>query len=107
MIRRPPTPTLFPYTTLFRSRGDGPRDVDAGDERKPANDLAGAGRGERVLVVDARVRGADDDVAGAQIVERHRDDAPLDAAAVVEHAEGAEGVHLFLPPRLLRLEERR
>src|SRR5436190_11379507 len=56
MIRRPPTPTLFPYTTLFRSRGDGPRDVDAGHKRKPADDLAGAGRGERVLVVDARVR---------------------------------------------------
>src|SRR5690349_22167631 len=25
MIRRPPRSTLFPYTTLFRSRGDGSR----------------------------------------------------------------------------------
>src|SRR2546430_7565882 len=25
MIRRPPRSTLFPYTTLFRSRGRGPR----------------------------------------------------------------------------------
>src|SRR2546426_4693481 len=25
MIRRPPRSTLFPYTTLFRSRGDGRR----------------------------------------------------------------------------------
>src|SRR4051812_49657809 len=25
MIRRPPRSTLFPYTTLFRSRGDQPR----------------------------------------------------------------------------------
>src|SRR5688500_19421381 len=25
MIRRPPRPTLFPYTTLFRSRGGGRR----------------------------------------------------------------------------------
>src|SRR5438270_4814365 len=25
MIRRPPRSTLFPYTTLFRSRGDRPR----------------------------------------------------------------------------------
>src|SRR3712207_9241794 len=25
MIRRPPRSTLFPYTTLFRSRGPGPR----------------------------------------------------------------------------------
>src|SRR5260370_9874778 len=36
MIRRPPRSTLFPYTTLFRSRerdeGDGdPLDVQAGD----------------------------------------------------------------------------
>src|SRR3712207_6949467 len=27
MIRRPPRSTLFPYTTLFRSRGDGRNDV--------------------------------------------------------------------------------
>src|SRR5437763_12168928 len=26
MIRRPPRSTLFPYTTLFRSRGSGARD---------------------------------------------------------------------------------
>src|SRR3712207_9549851 len=38
MIRRPPRSTLFPYTTLFRSLGDGPRQrglarsADAGDE---------------------------------------------------------------------------
>src|SRR2546427_9010669 len=28
MIRRPPRSTLFPYTTLFRSRGFGEGDVD-------------------------------------------------------------------------------
>src|SRR2546422_2803545 len=28
MIRRPPRSTLFPYTTLFRSRNVGRRDVD-------------------------------------------------------------------------------
>src|SRR3712207_8483344 len=27
MIRRPPRSTLFPYTTLFRSRGDRTRDL--------------------------------------------------------------------------------
>src|SRR3712207_9162732 len=27
MIRRPPRSTLFPYTTLFRSYGDGPQAV--------------------------------------------------------------------------------
>src|SRR3712207_7516491 len=30
MIRRPPRSTLFPYTTLFRSRPDGGRDAGAG-----------------------------------------------------------------------------
>src|SRR2546430_9750178 len=31
MIRRPPRSTLFPYTTLFRSRADGLHDVAADD----------------------------------------------------------------------------
>src|SRR3712207_8147249 len=34
MIRRPPRSTLFPYTTLFRSRGDHPdKDCKAHDRR--------------------------------------------------------------------------
>src|SRR3712207_8921928 len=33
MIRRPPRSTLFPYTTLFRSRGhDGPRTTSSPDD---------------------------------------------------------------------------
>src|SRR2546430_6683096 len=38
MIRRPPRSTLFPYTTLFRSKGEGTRrsDGDVGrDARNP------------------------------------------------------------------------
>src|SRR3712207_6871613 len=35
MIRRPPRSTLFPYTTLFRSRRDG-RDERLGGARHPA-----------------------------------------------------------------------
>src|SRR2546427_5835095 len=31
MIRRPPRSTLFPYTTLFRSRADDGRVVESGD----------------------------------------------------------------------------
>src|SRR5437868_11755460 len=41
MIRRPPRSTLFPYTTLFRSR-DGGRAVPQGG---PAPGRAGDGRG--------------------------------------------------------------
>src|SRR6266540_5443122 len=33
MIRRPPRSTLFPYTTLFRSDGDAPGDLDPHDVR--------------------------------------------------------------------------
>src|SRR5215204_3530561 len=36
MIRRPPRSTLFPYTTLFRSRGAGPPPSLAGRQRDRA-----------------------------------------------------------------------
>src|SRR3712207_7047814 len=45
MIRRPPRSTLFPYTTLFRSRGERRRGADLGPG--PAHGPAGA------LLVDA------------------------------------------------------
>src|SRR5690606_41599197 len=34
--RRPPTPTLFPYTTLFRSRGHPDRDIVLWDQQETA-----------------------------------------------------------------------
>src|SRR2546430_12655307 len=43
MIRRPPRSTLFPYTTLFRSRR--PRSA-AGDRARPAPRAPTAARGE-------------------------------------------------------------
>src|SRR3546814_18272190 len=57
MIRRPPrstrTDTLFPYTTLFRSQGDRPRNVGVdrvveaeGLAENGADDLADVGTGE-------------------------------------------------------------
>src|SRR3712207_8248281 len=39
MIRRPPRSTLFPYTTLFRSRGIGPRLVVERDVLVEVRDL--------------------------------------------------------------------
>src|SRR2546430_13341791 len=48
MIRRPPRSTLFPYTTLFRSR-------PSHDVRRAAQSLeAGGGRGHGVLRVAGR-----------------------------------------------------
>src|SRR2546427_1495496 len=35
MIRRPPRSTLFPYTTLFRSRRDEPAPLEQRDARRP------------------------------------------------------------------------
>src|SRR3712207_8375774 len=61
MIRRPPRSTLFPYTTLFRSRGmnanRGARDPRA--ETKPLGDLADSAdhaphEGAVPLLVDPR-----------------------------------------------------
>src|SRR3712207_8148233 len=54
MIRRPPRSTLFPYTTLFRSRAAEVRslrlaDVDLGLRRVP---VAGKGGKERVVPID-------------------------------------------------------
>src|SRR6266540_876107 len=40
MIRRPPRSTLFPYTTLFRSRGSGGNDVRDSDRRSPSATVA-------------------------------------------------------------------
>src|SRR3712207_7145330 len=45
MIRRPPRSTLFPYTTLFRSRDRGAREARPG----PAAQRAAPGRGRGLL----------------------------------------------------------
>src|SRR5438132_6022565 len=46
MIRRPPRSTLFPYTTLFRSRGPGKRKVGR-DMAKDTSYVSGPGEGHR------------------------------------------------------------
>src|SRR5947209_10443051 len=46
MIRRPPKSTLFPYTTLFRSRGHRGRRTSRGRARRRAPRRASAGRSE-------------------------------------------------------------
>src|SRR3712207_7194276 len=59
MIRRPPRSTLFPYTTLFRSRGARVADSVAGVQRRRVRsvgrvEVEAAGR----LVGDVHLRGA-------------------------------------------------
>src|SRR5438093_1333511 len=48
MIRRPPRSTLFPYTTLFRSRRNGGRYERAADECRDGADRAEPPRSSRV-----------------------------------------------------------
>src|SRR3712207_8478359 len=46
MIRAPPRSTLFPYTTLFRSRADGSREPRGEPGRPAVRDPARGGRGD-------------------------------------------------------------
>src|SRR2546430_12187406 len=46
MIRRPPRSTLFPYTTLFRSRGGAPGSTDGPPVPCTAQRVWEVGRGE-------------------------------------------------------------
>src|SRR6266480_6549871 len=55
MIRRPPRSTLFPYTTLFRSRHAQPHRRDPGMKLKDVL----AAKGSRVVTVSAKSSVAD------------------------------------------------
>src|SRR3712207_6891838 len=69
MIRRPPRSTLFPYTTLFRSRDEpadldeGPRPVDPGRRcrgRRPSRGFVGLPRPGRTPEARRTQRGPGD-----------------------------------------------
>src|SRR3712207_7158211 len=62
MIRRPPRSTLFPYTTLFRSRTDGAR---VPGQARPLR--AGAGEGDFVVLHTRQEWPGDADWAGMDI----------------------------------------
>src|SRR3712207_8825242 len=62
MIRRPPRSTLFPYTTLFRSREERGDDEVARDGAD-AEPVQFARHEDGVLVVERRVAARDDEVA--------------------------------------------
>jgi len=78
-------------------RHDGPCGVDAARERELAYDLSGAGRGQRVLVIDARIRCPEQDLPGGQLVERHIDHPTCGFVAFAENTESLELVHA--PPK--------
>src|SRR3712207_7427478 len=76
MIRRPPRSTLFPYTTLFRSRAAVVPDILA---RRPANQpirvwSAGCATGEEaytLAIVFAEAMGADEDRKSTRLNSSH------------------------------------
>src|ERR671911_390826 len=79
MIRRPPRSTLFPYTTLFRSRGAVPH---RGALRAAARDL------QRPRLLHP-VRGAPDlrDTAGPFGPDRHPGGRPVGGAGLRDHPD--------------------
>src|SRR5256885_11798357 len=58
MIRRPPRSTLFPYTTLFRSRLERPRVAQQYVLRTACDEQAGRPVGERIPFERVRGQGA-------------------------------------------------
>src|SRR5688572_31379229 len=71
LIRRPPRSTLFPYTTLFRSRGRPDAGVPGGDGRQQDRHQA---RGRNAARLEGRERphlaGARKDEAPGQVRDR-------------------------------------
>src|SRR3712207_7610097 len=56
MIRRPPRSTLFPYTTLFRSREHAGRGAGVVDDRARADEVVAQAAGELVALLVERDR---------------------------------------------------
>ncbi len=67
--------------------------VDAAVERVAAQDLAGAGCGQGILVIDRRVADLDDDVALGQVVEPQLGQARNDLVVAAVDAKGAKRLH--------------
>src|SRR3712207_7691026 len=74
MIRRPPRSTLFPYTTLFRSRGEVQHQVDLAGHVHEVRDVAADQPETRVLHQVAHVVGR----AGEEVVEADHLDAAFE-----------------------------
>src|SRR3546814_15740273 len=120
MIRRPPrstrTDTLFPYTTLFRSAGAGPRARrrrgDAGDRRGSRDGAPDAG-GRRVRRQSGASGGRTGGVArrpahaaGAARLLAARGSAPRSLSLGRSRADGGQTRRQQRAPRLARQERR-
>src|SRR2546427_12467839 len=118
MIRRPPRSTLFPYTTLFRSREERvgrlhqPDDEELGGRRgiiqgagRPHDQCDHAGIEDRALVLDLQpqaahqpLRGVDQDVMVVDGEEAAAEDGGGDADESGEEEDGEERTLLERAP---------
>ena len=86
-------PLAFAVSRISR-RSHGAGDIDTADEREFAQNAARPGRGERILVVDARVSAVNHDIARAKIVQIDGFETGLDVPADLGvNAKGLEGFH--------------
>src|SRR3712207_7802863 len=96
MIRRPPRSTLFPDTTLFRSRGLA-RLPAGGIPRDDAVQAAAGGRHDMTRLTGRRILVVEDEALVAMLVE----DALLDAGARSEEHTSELQSRQYLVCRLL------
>src|SRR3989475_80146 len=96
MIRRPPRSTLFPYTTLFRSRGR-PRLAGGGGVRGPGHlERALPGRWKarlRCVLVERVEGGAADEAPVEKPLRMQLGHGELDDALVSAHPEAGDPFH--------------
>src|SRR3712207_7612951 len=101
MIRRPPRSTLFPYTTLFRSRRTHERDRGAEVVGRAGHVLAHEPQDLRTAVGRAHEHAAVDHRAHLVQVEHERGDDPEVAAARSEEHTSELQSRQYLVCRLL------
>src|SRR2546427_6396164 len=96
MIRRPPRSTLFPYTTLFRSRGRrGPaarRSSGVRDELTHRGLTARAARGDAVARADPRHRGRHAPLRSEEHTSELQSQSNLVCRLLLEKKKEAEGL---------------
>src|SRR2546430_10851979 len=91
MIRRPPRSTLFPYTTLFRSRASGPAGIVAGSgvvhagENAADCDCAGDGEDRAVDRKSTRLNSSHSQISYAVFCLKKKKQKKLDRVIICSY----------------------
>src|SRR3712207_5483925 len=109
MIRRPPRSTLFPYTTLFRSRAE-TGIAEQLEPQRPDRRHFARPRGQQCTEIADIIRPIGDDhrvgIGGEIVGEAQRRLAPRDLAGGAARNAGQVGNDVALHPGVKRLRER-